>query len=388
MEDQTRRDRLEQELRFLKESFEAEIISKEEYEKGKDRIERKLSGIQHLNTKSEVNEVNENINEPNDISDNNNNSYNNDNGKKEQTGIEIIMEPKTAEKARTFHKDEIPESKDSESKDGSFAKAKFFNYLMIVVVLFLVMFFSYSFLNNPNSPKIEENGLNGGDIKDKDVEVRLTDKNLEEIGSVAVIKTILKTNVVVLNNKEDCFNCDPERVLGILENWFGSLNVQEIDYNTTEGRELASELDTELLPVYILEESIKENPAFDQLKKSFIQKDDKYILSQGVSSPNFYIKRENMPVKLDFFMISGDGTSKKAEQNLGEFLKIFRDVKFEKHSPNDELTKELGIKTYPSFLVNNKVKFSGVHSAETIKNNFCKVNDLKDCEIQLTSSLI
>ena len=34
MEDKTQKERLEQELRFLKESFEAEFISKEKYEKG------------------------------------------------------------------------------------------------------------------------------------------------------------------------------------------------------------------------------------------------------------------------------------------------------------------------------------------------------------------
>ena len=45
MDDKSQRERLEQELRFLKESFEAEVISKEEFEKGKERIERKLNEI-------------------------------------------------------------------------------------------------------------------------------------------------------------------------------------------------------------------------------------------------------------------------------------------------------------------------------------------------------
>ena len=35
MEEKTQKERLEQELRFLKESLEAEIISNEEYEKAK-----------------------------------------------------------------------------------------------------------------------------------------------------------------------------------------------------------------------------------------------------------------------------------------------------------------------------------------------------------------
>ena len=48
MDDKTQGERLEQELRFLKESFEADVISKEEYEKGKDRIEKKLKELKSL----------------------------------------------------------------------------------------------------------------------------------------------------------------------------------------------------------------------------------------------------------------------------------------------------------------------------------------------------
>ena len=46
MDDKSQKERLEQELMFLKESFDAEVISQEEYEKGKQRIERKLKEIQ------------------------------------------------------------------------------------------------------------------------------------------------------------------------------------------------------------------------------------------------------------------------------------------------------------------------------------------------------
>ena len=46
MDDKTQKERLEKELRFLKESFEAEVISKEEFEKGKDRLEKKLRSLE------------------------------------------------------------------------------------------------------------------------------------------------------------------------------------------------------------------------------------------------------------------------------------------------------------------------------------------------------
>ena len=38
--------KLEEELEFLKESFDAEVISKEEYEKAKSRLETQLSNIE------------------------------------------------------------------------------------------------------------------------------------------------------------------------------------------------------------------------------------------------------------------------------------------------------------------------------------------------------
>ena len=61
MDDKTQKERLEQELRFLKESFEAEVISKEEFEKGKDRIEKKIKEIHSTEKKQVVETIKEQI---------------------------------------------------------------------------------------------------------------------------------------------------------------------------------------------------------------------------------------------------------------------------------------------------------------------------------------
>jgi protein-disulfide isomerase-like protein with CxxC motif len=88
------------------------------------------------------------------------------------------------------------------------------------------------------------------------------------------------------------------------------------------------------------------------------------------------------------FVISGDDASIRAEKNLKEFLEAFKDVKFEKHLSTDKLSQELAIKTYPTFLINSVDKFNGVHSAETIRENFCKLNKLPECEKSLSKSLV
>ena len=49
--------------------------------------------------------------------------------------------------------------------------------------------------------------------------------------------------------------------------------------------------------------------------------------------------------------------------------------------------QELGITTYPTFLVNNQIKFSGVQAADTIKEKFCELNVLGECSIGLSQDI-
>ncbi|MDP6139539.1 MAG: hypothetical protein QGI89_05645, partial [Candidatus Woesearchaeota archaeon] len=86
---------------------------------------------------------------------------------------------------------------------------------------------------------------------------------------------------------------------------------------------------------------------------------------------------EEISNKLDLFVKANQVASLTAEDNLEEFLDEFEDdVNFEKHDENSEIVKELGINTFPAFLVNNKIKFSGVQAADVIKDNFCRMNEL------------
>ena len=107
-----------------------------------------------------------------------------------------------------------------------------------------------------------------------------------------------------------------------------------------------------------------------------------------MAASSLFINRENMPNKLDIFLISGDNASIRAEKNLQEFLGAVPQVKFDKHFSNDRMAMELGIKNFPTFLINNRVRFSGVHTAETIKDNFCHLNKLAACEKNLSKTLI
>jgi len=352
MDDKTHKEKLEQELRFLKESFEAEVISKEEYEKGKERLEKKLNEIEKIakdgdeeakeeQKMGQIIEKKEDVNK--DIKDG------------EKIRLKVIQEIEQEAIKEDVHE------KPAEV-DGQKRQSKFFKYAVVFIVLTLVIFFSYSLLKN--------------------------DKEFQEKKEEVMPANIAKTNVIILNGRKNCFNCDTQRVTSILEQWFGAINAKEMDYNTREGNDTAEKFNARLLPMYILDESITNSSSFEQFKQVFVKKDNYYILSEDAAGSTFYFRRDNIPNKLDLFFVDGDNASKKSERNMREFLEVFKDVKFEKHLSSENLAKELGIKNFPTFLINNRIKFSGVHTAETIKENFCKMNKLEACSKILSKSLI
>ncbi len=354
MDDKTQKERLEQELRFLKESFEAEVISKEEFEKGKDRIEKKLKELESL----------EGINEKQEAKEPEKKEY--IKPSEEKIRLKVINENEIYEtKPAEVPKKEEPEIKKEDNKA--------FKYAVVFVVLALVIFFSYSLLKPTY----------------KEFQFQQKNEFMENITDMIIQpEKIMPTNVVVLNGRDECFNCDTQRVLSILESWFGPLNVKEIDYRTQEGKNLIEEINAEILPVYILDENITNKTTFEKLKQAFTKKDNKYILNYNAAAPAFYFKREGIPNRLDLFVIAGEAASIKAESNLKEFLDNFKDIKFEKHFSDEQLAKELELKTFPTFLVNNRVKFTGIQSAETIKENFCRLNKLEECKKTLSENLV
>ncbi|MBI3035324.1 hypothetical protein HYY71_03300 [Candidatus Woesearchaeota archaeon] len=395
MDDKTQKERLEQELRFLKESFEAEVISKEEFEKGRERIERKLKEIKQAE-KGQIPEKQEPVKEQKKdeaveitetgkiklrvFQDEHHETHNHPGAETEQK-----TEQKEAPKEPAPEKPALAGEQKKESK--------LFRYSAVFVVLILAVFFSYSILKDTKDvqEKTAKSNLVAVCSSNEDCRQEGKEGTCLEPGTKNAkckFKETPKTSVIVLNDKKNCFNCDSQRVLSIIEEWFGDINAREIDYSTPEGKGIAEKFDAKALPMYILDENITQKPRFEQFKRLFAKKYNNYALSEDVAAANLYIKRENVLNKLDLFVIPKDNASIRAEENLREFLENFKDAKFDRHLSTDKLAVELGIKNFPTFLVNNRVKFSGVHSAETIKEKFCKLNSLPECEKSLSRSLV
>lgn len=396
MDDKTQRERLEQELRFLKESFEAEVISKEEFEKGKERIERKLKEIgveqDQKNKESKQEQVQEKkADEAIEYKDSEKIKLNviQDEVNEQHKHIENLQAEPIKEGLKAA-KSEKPENIYQNKKHS-----KFFKFAVMFIILILIAYFSYSVFKK-SEPMPKEKIVKEYEL----IPVCSSDNDCRQEGKLGFclepetenarceFKDIQKIKVMVLNDRNNCFNCDTQRILDILKNWLGAIDAQEIDYNSIDGKDIASKLDLRLLPAYIFEENITYSEGYKKFKESFIKKDSYYVLSEDAAASTYYYKRENVPNKLDLFVISGDKVAAKTENNLKEFLEAFKEVKFDEHFSNDELTRELSIRTFPTFLINNRIKFSGVIAAETIKNNFCKLNKLDSCANNLSKNLI
>jgi hypothetical protein len=398
MDNKEQKDKLEQELRFLKDSFEAEVITQDEYDKSKARIEKKLSDIDStkdeddlINQYGKVNspkpvketikeELAESIEEPKDAKNQRPN-----NGKKTGEMPAILTGTKEIPTETNRLKEPKIEVYDKETENES----KYFKYGIAFIVLLLLIYFSFNlFGSNGNS---QAGGFDAVCDSNQDCIKEGFSGFCKEAGtkeSECLFEELPKAKVLVLNDLKNCFNCDPSRVIGILDEWFGPLDVEEIDFNTAKGAELAVKVDAELLPAFILDKNVSDKAGFAELKRAFVIKDDKYLFSANAAGSTFYSRRENIPNKVDLFVSQGDKTSEKAEENLKELLDEFDDIIFNKYFSTDTLAKELNLNTFPVLLLNNQVKLSGVNAAETIKGNFCKLNNLDDCDKELSKNLI
>src|SRR3990167_9001413 len=146
MDDKNQKERLEQELRFLKESFEAEVISKEEYEKGIERIEGKLREIGNSAKPAE------NVQSAEAKEEGQKNGDAIESREADKIKLKVIQDESKGQEyfepsKETGQKDQSEASSIQEPKK----KSKFFRYAVIFAVLALVVFFYYSLLTKKNT---------------------------------------------------------------------------------------------------------------------------------------------------------------------------------------------------------------------------------------------
>jgi len=407
------RERLEQELRFLKESLEADVISKEEYERGKERIERKLKEIEQqpeetskqsfdglsnqvdkkvesqseepIKEEIEIKEIKE---KPTKII-----------GAETQPEIEEeIQEEKTEIKGEEKKEEKEPEEKigvkeekkPEEEPEEEITISKKWLYALAIIIIAAILFFSIRRCSKEGSIMEEEFIPECSSNSDCKQPGKVgTCINPGEKEAKCEFKEDVRTELLVINDPA-CSLCDSSRMKNTIRSLFPKVTTTDLDYNSEEAKELINELNIGALPAYIFDSEVTKTINFDNFKRALIKEGNNYIITHTASGASYYFKRPQIENKLDIFLTAD--IQEKVDSDLKEFTDLFQESNIIKNIVSEKdktrLKEELGITSYPSFLINNQFKFGGFHSANSVKEKFCLLNKLDECKKELRKDLI
>jgi len=318
-----------------------------------------------------------------------------------------IEEKETEDKAEEVKKEtkvEEPKEEVKEEQEDIPDKETTSNkklYVYSAILLILVIGLGFFFLSGSDDELTKDNPVNIPEGKKiKPLIACNSDDECKKEGSIGICNNPgqedsiceyiqdIEIGLTILNS-DTCFNCGTARILSILNGFYPNINVENIDIETEEGKELKEKFFITVLPAYIFNSTFIEAHNYDSLSSSFNELQGSFVMKNTVANANFYLDRNETIYKLDLIYMDNQTASVKAEENLVEFLEEFKgNVDFETHDENSDIVKELGINTFPIFLINNKVKFDGVQSADKIRENYCQLNSVTPCALGLSKSLV
>lgn len=398
--DEGQKDRLEQELRFLKESLEADVISKDEYQKGVERIERKLKELEEPGEErsaiEEETQEQERLEkaepeEDQEETEREESEYEEEKAEEEQPEIEIkeIKEKPTKiigaeEEQEEIEKEEPADEKEPEKKIKSSEKWIYgIAILIIAVLLFFLIRGCKGTAVEETIEFIPECTSDSGCKQEGMVGICLSPGTKE---AKCEFKQDAETKLTIISDK-DCKLCDPSNMKNIIREIFPNVRIKELDYQTSEAKTLINQLGVDALPAYIFDSNVSNAINFDNFKTALIKKSNNYLISNTASGAIYYFKRPLMKNKFDLYITQE--TTGKIEKNVQEVLDLFNDkLNFTEHTVTESqkaiLEKELAINTYPTFLFNNQIKFRGFLPSNTIKEKICEVSYFDECKAELS----
>ena len=400
---------LEKELQFLKESLEAGVITQEEYDRGEERIQQELQQIhEDESMKGEENkelssyqsekeqeqpseEEDETIEEPQKEEQREEKPESEEESEREQ---EIAEEGKAAVEEKKEAKRKIVRRKAAESAEEQpvFVNKKVMLVVgIIALIIVTILIFKVPTGSTPAPvtevlpPPLRPLCTSDSDCaKEGKVGICQSPNTAE---ATCLFKEPIPVAVTIVNDRT-CASCDTERMISVLESLFVDISVTIVDRSSTEGKTLINSLDITALPAYILNGSVADAVRFDKFQRALIKKDSAYLVTDAASGAPYFFARPEKPATLELFTTTNDNTT---EKNVQEVLGLFGSkITYKKYIVGEQegLQQELAIATYPTFLVNNKLKFSGAQPANTIKEKICELNDFRECNTLLSRDII
>ncbi|MBW2989361.1 hypothetical protein KY358_03525 [Candidatus Woesearchaeota archaeon] len=419
--DDEQKERLEQELGFLKESLDSGVISEEEYEKGRDRIEAKIKEIEGQEEEKEDSQ--EQKEEARELKESHEDSIGEKQQEEQDKGDIEAQQPEDKDGTEAHSSEEEPkegpdqpaeEPKEDKSdqekpveetsqfpeKKGSGILKKCIYTLFIILI---VMFFFSSMRKcsrSEDSQLVEPQSSIGEEASQKGAEFKpecSADADCSRPGMISgclnpgtkearcEFKEDAETSLKIISDR-NCKFCETSTMETIIKEIFPNVRIETMDYGAEGSRELVDALGIEALPAYVFDSNVVNAANFEDFSSALVKKEDSYVITNTASGAVYYFRRQPIKNKLELYTLPGDG--EKLEASLKRVLDLFGGkIDFTKNlvsgRQKEFLEKELAINTYPTFLLNNQFKFRGVIPANIIKQKICTVNSLSQCSQDL-----
>jgi hypothetical protein len=297
------------------------------------------------------------------------------------------------EKKETFEVEEKKEEvKEPGEQEEEIKISKKWLYGIVILVIVAILFFSIRGCKSTEEEGMEEKPIeefvpecsSNSDCKQKGMIGVCLNPGTKE--AECEFKEDVKTELIVINDK-NCKLCDSSSTKTIITGIFPNVRINELDYGTSEAKRLINKLDITALQAYIFDSDGKETANFNDFKSALIKKGDNYVVTNTASGAGYYFKRELIENRLDIYLLPE--TTGKIEAHIQEVSDLFKDkINFTSNvvtaSQKEVLKEELGINTYPAFLLNNQLKFGGILPADLIKEKICSVNYFEECSKELS----
>ncbi|MDD4980308.1 MAG: hypothetical protein PHC54_03405 [Candidatus Omnitrophica bacterium] len=101
---------------------------------------------------------------------------------------------------------------------------------------------------------------------------------------------------------KQCRVCDTEGVIKNLKALFPGLSVSYLYYPGAKAAKLIKDFGINSLPVYLLGKEVRQEKGFDNLRENLEMKSDFYLLKPHFGGVSYFLKREKLKGKLDFFL--------------------------------------------------------------------------------------
>ena len=135
-------------------------------------------------------------------------------------------------------------------------------------------------------------------------------------------KEIVVANLTVLNAK-DCAECGTSRVTALLKEWFPGAAASKVDASSPEGKALIKSYGITMLPAYVLGAGVENSLMFQDVKSAFRAAGGAYVMKDGAAGAVLYLGRADQLRVVDVFLAPEEESSRKAILNMEEFAGLF-----------------------------------------------------------------